>query len=401
MFDNARRDLAKAFAGIGFNPANKAQFSVDQPDALHTDPREIANALWDLTNRAPAGCLIYFTSHGSPDGIVVDEGQLAPNRFATMVGNACGSKPSVIVMSACFSGIFVPPLAAPNRMILTAARPDRTSFGCGGKRSLHLLRHLLPGIAAAVGRFRRPGRNHQKLRRPPREPRAGGLPLRTATLCRPASGGGIALEIDGGTQAQYPPACPLPETAVARHRPDRKSAAYPFCLPLFKGGFELAFDKPVTIIVGETAPGKSTLLEGIAALAGYDEAGGGKGYNPVDHSQAQDVSGSALAGALKASWLPRITQGWFFRAESFFSVARYLDLAAKEAGPGRPRFLSHSHGEGFLRFFDERCDRQGFYIFDEPESALSPARQIEFLKILARIRHAESARSSWRPIRRS
>ena len=88
---------------------------------------------------------------------------------------------------------------------------------------------------------------------------------------------------------------------------------------------------------------------------------------------------------LRASWLPRITKGWFFRAESFFSVARYLDLAAVEANSQPPDFLSHSHGEGFLRFFDERCDRQGFYIFDEPESALSPSRQIEFLKILQRI----------------
>jgi predicted ATPase len=42
---------------------------------------------------------------------------------------------------------------------------------------------------------------------------------------------------------------------------------------------------------------------------------------------------------------------WFFRAESFFSVARYLDEAATEFGFVLPDFLSHSHGEGFLRFF--------------------------------------------------
>ncbi len=168
------------------------------------------------------------------------------------------------------------------------------------------------------------------------------------------------------------------------------AAAYPFCLPLFKGGFELAFEHPITIIVGENGTGKSTLLEGIAALAGYDEAGGGKGYAPVDHSMAVDVSGARLAGALKAGWLPKITKGWFFRAESFFSVARYLDLAAREVGALGPDFLSHSHGEGFLRFFEERCDRQGFYVFDEPESALSPSRQIEFLKILIRINAART-----------
>jgi predicted ATPase len=127
------------------------------------------------------------------------------------------------------------------------------------------------------------------------------------------------------------------------------------------------------------------LLEGIAALAGYDQAGGGKGYMPVDHSNAIEVSGGELSEALRASWLPKITNGWFFRAESFFSVARYLDLAAREVGERGPDFLSHSHGEGFLRFFEERCQRQGIFIFDEPESALSPARQMEFLKLMRRM----------------
>lgn len=168
--------------------------------------------------------------------------------------------------------------------------------------------------------------------------------------------------------------------------PDRidDREAYPFCLPFLSGDFELRFERAITIIVGENGTGKSTLLEGIAALAGYDGAGGGKGYRPVDHSRAIEVEGGELSDALRASWLPKITKGWFFRAESFFSVARYLDEAAQDdplAGPP-PDYLSHSHGEGFLRFFEERCQRQGLFIFDEPESALSPARQIEFLKLL-------------------
>jgi predicted ATPase len=162
-------------------------------------------------------------------------------------------------------------------------------------------------------------------------------------------------------------------------------AAYPFCLPFLSNGFQLEFERPITIIVGENGTGKSTLLEGIAALAGYDEAGGGKGYRPVDHSQALEAMGGRLAKALRASWLPKITNGWFFRAESFFSVARYLDAAALNADAAPPDFLSHSHGEGFLRFFAERCSRQGIFIFDEPESALSPSRQMEFLKLLHRM----------------
>jgi predicted ATPase len=163
---------------------------------------------------------------------------------------------------------------------------------------------------------------------------------------------------------------------------DRK--AYPFCLPFLGDDFELSFDRSITIIVGENGTGKSTLFEGIAVLAGHDEAGGGKGYRPVDHSEEVEVMGGSLSTAFRASWLPKITNGWFFRAESFFSIARYLDKAAKDDpfGPPLPDFLSHSHGEGFLRFFQERCQRQGIFIFDEPESALSPARQMEFLKLM-------------------
>jgi predicted ATPase len=167
-------------------------------------------------------------------------------------------------------------------------------------------------------------------------------------------------------------------------------AAYPFCLPFLRDDFELSFDRSITTIVGENGTGKSTFLEGIAVLAGYDEAGGGMGYMPVDHSNALEKMGGQLSNALRASWLPKITNGWFFRAESFFSVARYQDEVNLEDIPGVPRgtppdYLSHSHGEGFLRFFEERCQKQGIFIFDEPESALSPARQMEFLKLMRRM----------------
>ena len=158
-------------------------------------------------------------------------------------------------------------------------------------------------------------------------------------------------------------------------------AAYPFCLPFLQDDFEQDFDRAITIIVGKNGAGKSTLLEGIAVLAGYDEAGGGKGYRPVDHSEASETMGGELSKAFRASWLPKVTNGWFFRAESFFSVARYLDQVRSPYAD----FLSHSHGEGFMRFFEERCQRQGIYIFDEPESALSPTRQMEFLKLMRRM----------------
>jgi predicted ATPase len=160
---------------------------------------------------------------------------------------------------------------------------------------------------------------------------------------------------------------------------------YPFNLPWLDRNFSLDFTMPVTIIVGENGTGKSTLIEAVAALCGFDEAGGGKGYLPVDHSRAVERSGALLAGALRAAWLPKVTSGWFFRAESFFSVARYLDDAAREVSAAPPDFLSWSHGEGFVRFFEERMGRQGIYLLDEPESALSPKRQLELLRLLQNI----------------
>ena len=59
---------------------------------------------------------------------------------------------------------------------------------------------------------------------------------------------------------------------------------YPFNLPLLHDGLDLTFDSAITVIVGENGTGKSTILEGIASFAGYDDAGGGKGYAPVDLS---------------------------------------------------------------------------------------------------------------------
>jgi len=135
-FDNARRDIARDLVQLGFAPENVEQFSV-RPDNYHdtrpqaSDAHSIATALWDLSNKTNSGCLVYFTSHGSPSGIVMGNDTYAPSSMSQMLDNTCSGRPTVVVVSACFSGVFVPALQAPNRMILTAARPDRASFGCG------------------------------------------------------------------------------------------------------------------------------------------------------------------------------------------------------------------------------------------------------------------------------
>jgi hypothetical protein len=136
VFDNARRDIAADLVTIGFTPANIMQFSVRPERYPSQQPRpstaqNIATSLWDLSNRTSGGCLAYFTSHGNTDGISVGDDILSPQKMNQMISNACGDRPTVVVVSACFSGVFIPVLQGPNRFVLTAARPDRTSFGCG------------------------------------------------------------------------------------------------------------------------------------------------------------------------------------------------------------------------------------------------------------------------------
>jgi hypothetical protein len=132
VFDNGRHDLAQAFAKIGFNKANTVQYSVDyDPGTQHASIPEIGAGLHSIAARARDGCLIYFTSHGVPEGIIVGDAVLGPEPMREMVGSACGSRPAVIVMSSCYSGQFVEPLKGDSRIVMSASRPDRTSFGCG------------------------------------------------------------------------------------------------------------------------------------------------------------------------------------------------------------------------------------------------------------------------------
>jgi len=135
-FDNARRDVAAELVRKGFSAQNVRQYSVEPehfPKAglgkADFDP--VYQGLRDLARQAKSGCLVYFTSHGAPQGVVLDGGLMPPEAMDQLVTDACGERPTVVIISACFSGVFLPILDDPDRMILTAARPDRASFGCG------------------------------------------------------------------------------------------------------------------------------------------------------------------------------------------------------------------------------------------------------------------------------
>ncbi|MHB8530388.1 MAG: C13 family peptidase [Caulobacteraceae bacterium] len=134
-FDNARRDVSAALEARGLPSANLRQFSVRpgrHPDThpLAADLPTIQTSLRDLAARARGGCLIYFTSHGNPEGVVLGGHLASPASLARLIDAACPGRPVVAVISACFSGVFIPALRGPDRMVLTAARRDRSSFGC-------------------------------------------------------------------------------------------------------------------------------------------------------------------------------------------------------------------------------------------------------------------------------
>lgn len=131
-FDNARRDLESGFARAGFDPDHTLALTLrPQPDGTRVSVAQALDQMGQTLGRTSGGCLIYFTSHGSPAGIVMGiEGGLTPAQMDALVDAWCGQRPTVVVVSACFSGVFVPALAASNRMVITAARRDRSSFGC-------------------------------------------------------------------------------------------------------------------------------------------------------------------------------------------------------------------------------------------------------------------------------
>jgi predicted ATPase len=153
---------------------------------------------------------------------------------------------------------------------------------------------------------------------------------------------------------------------------------FPFTIPAFAAGISLELRTRVTFFVGENGSGKSTLLEGLAVACGFDPQGGtrdhvGQGLDPRP----------ALADALRLSWLPKVATGFFLRAESFFDFSRYVDATGRpDLYGGAEPLLRQSHGESFLSLFRNRF-REGLFLLDEPEAALSPQRQLAFLRILA------------------
>lgn len=153
---------------------------------------------------------------------------------------------------------------------------------------------------------------------------------------------------------------------------------YPFSIPSIRETEQINFTSNVTFFVGENGSGKSTLLEAIAYQCGFNTAGGGR-----NNMYEVDALGASLGEYVRLSWMPKITKGFFLRAETFYNFATYIDTIPEALKfYGGKSLHRQSHGEAFLSLFMNRFAGAGIYLLDEPEAALSPARQLSFLRIM-------------------
>jgi hypothetical protein len=135
-FDNARKALKNEFVRIGITPANIRELSMspaeNQRGVIASSAENLQSSLLSLSVGSTDGCLMHLTSHGTRQGFAMkNQPLLTPARLNSILDLGCGDRPTVVLVSACYSGTFAgTPMQKPNRVILTAARDDRTSFGC-------------------------------------------------------------------------------------------------------------------------------------------------------------------------------------------------------------------------------------------------------------------------------
>ncbi len=164
---------------------------------------------------------------------------------------------------------------------------------------------------------------------------------------------------------------------------------YPFSIPALRKMKRVKLHPAVTFFVGENGSGKSTLIEALAVRNRFNPEGGS-----LNFEFATRASHSCLGDYLTLEKTPgrRVKDGYFLRAESFFNVATEIERLDQLANTEDVRKLApsygdrplheQSHGESFFALLTHRLYGDGLYIFDEPEAALSPMRQMSMLVLI-------------------
>ena len=172
-----------------------------------------------------------------------------------------------------------------------------------------------------------------------------------------------------------------------RHQEIKNWNQHPFSVPVIKSLKEIEIRSQIIFFIGENGSGKSTLLEGIARNFGFSKEGGTK--NTQFQTNDEDYIG-LLADKLRIVWTEKLLTGYFLRAESFFNFASHIDELYKIPGAGAEAYDPYggislhqqSHGQSFMALFQNHFYKNGFFLLDEPEAALSIQKQLNFLAIL-------------------
>ena len=130
----------------------------------------------------------------------------------------------------------------------------------------------------------------------------------------------------------------------------------------------------LNVLSGRNGSGKSTLLEALAVSYGFNSEGGTKNYSFSTFDSHSELYNAIRIskGFRKAKW------GYFLRAESFYNVAT-KELEYSDWAHPSEKYHEKSHGESFLALTQNHLRPNGLYLFDEPEAALSPQRQLTLL----------------------
>ena len=172
-----------------------------------------------------------------------------------------------------------------------------------------------------------------------------------------------------------------------RIEPDRFPTVkhYPFNLEIFRHPQSVDVHRPVTFFVGENGTGKSTLLQAISHRCGIyiwrGERRARYQYNPYE---------TQFYRGIEVEWAQHTVPGSFFSSEIFNNFAQIVDeWATMDPGLldyfGGKSLMIQSHGQSLMSFFKSRFKIKGLYLLDEPETALSPATQIDLLKLIAKM----------------
>jgi predicted ATPase len=199
--------------------------------------------------------------------------------------------------------------------------------------------------------------------------------------------------------------------SVTFHIDPDNDSGYPFDLPLIRGLSSIRFRSPVTFFAGDNGSGKSTILEALAAAVGSITVGAESVLTDPEMEPAR-----RLARRMRLAWTVKTRKGFFLRAEDFLQFGKEMSRLRTEMleniaevertytrrseyaralamSPYRKSLMeleqrygidlnAQSHGESFLHLLQSRFTPGGLYLLDEPETPLSPMKQLTFISML-------------------